>query len=215
VAPVWPWGKTRRVRDALAAYLAFAPPHPGKGAALTKPQRAENLAWFLAARAQRSAVLRETMVALGYPLPQTLPTPDAVETASLAFHRLSHDHLIGWKFAARGLDSRRALDPAAAGLDGFGRDIGMFLGDAAIALRPALAWVVGKARNMPTLGEIVIGLGPDAPGDLAPFEQDVLPSGPFQIQQVADNGAMFNRPNAFRFAVDLALGRYERPVNPP
>lgn len=214
MAIAWPWGKTRRVRDALAAYPAFEPPHSGKGVSLTKSQRADNLAWFLASRNQRCEVLRETMAGLDYPLPGATPAPAAVEAASLIFHRLCHDHLIGWKLAREGLDQRRPEDPAAAGLDGFGRDIAILLCDAVLALRPALGWTVGMTRNMPTLGKIVIAPSAAARTQLAPFELDVLATGPYQLFQVADNGNLFKRPNAFSFAVDLVQGRYEIPIIP-
>lgn len=205
----WPWSKTRRVRGALAAYPPFLPPHAGKGAALTKAQRAENLAWFLESRAQRIAVLRDTMADQGYPLPAAMPDPQAIEAASLVFHRLAHEHLIGWSLAVRGLDRRRPFDPAAAGLDGFGRDIGILLGDAALALRPALHWTTGKARNMLTSGEIVIAVDTANAPALSPFEQDVMEGAVYTVYDVANTGKVFNRPNAFNTAVDLAQGRYE------
>jgi hypothetical protein len=210
----WPWSKTKRARDTLVAYPAFDPPHPGKGSALSRQDRERNLAWFLTARAGRSAVLRGTMTQLGYPLQPTMPSPEAVEAASLVFHRLCHDHLIGWKLAIEGLDSRRALDPAAAGIEGFGRDIGMFLGDAAVAIRPALTWVLDHDIGLSTYGEVVIGLDPGAPTELSPVTVDALATGAFQLRAVADTGRTFKRPNAFSFAVDVAQGRYELPANP-
>jgi hypothetical protein len=210
----WPWSKTKRVRDTLVAYPAFDPPHPFKGSALSREDRERNLAWFLTARAGRSAVLRDTMAQLGYALPIAMLSLEAVEAASLVLHRMCHDHLIGWRLAIEGLDSRRAPDPTAAGVDGFGRDIGMFLGDAAVALRPALAWVLDHDIGLPTYGEIVIGLSPDAPAELSPVTVNALATGAFQLRAVADTGRTFKRPNAFRFAVDVAQGCYELPANP-
>lgn len=211
---VWPWAKTRRVRDALAAYPPFVPPHAGKGGALSKAQRSENLAWFLASRAGRAATLHDTMAGLGYPLPDDMTDVQAIEAASLVFHRLAHDHLIGWKLAVRGLDRRRPYDPAAAGLDGFGRDIGILLGDAALGLRPALHWTTGKARTMPTSGEVVIAVDTANAPALSPFEQDVMEGAVYTLYDVANTGKVFNRPNAFHVAVATAQGLYEMPRPP-
>lgn len=104
--------------------------------------------------------------------------------------------------AARSTPRRPAL--------GFGRDIGMVLGDAALALRPALAWEIDNDKRMMTHGEIVIGPGSDAPKGLCPVAINALGAGVHQLWQVVHTGRVFKRPNAFSFALDVANGGYER-----
>lgn len=158
------------LKSTLEYYDCWALPHPGKGTELTAAQRAENLAFVLANKADRIERVLAALPDVRPQLEQMLDPQVHPQSAVLALDRWWVDTALPLKLfppVAGGLRSalfrnryyaaNTALaeahwydwpdHPLVAPLDSLVRDLGLITGEAIVRRRPDFRWAVNETRK--------------------------------------------------------------------
>lgn len=211
-------GATHRAKRLLADYPDEDFVHAAKYGALSRTQREENLAAFVASIPGRVARLRGFAAALDTSLPAPDGVRDQVDAIGLTLDDMCKSKLSGLKQAIPTfhMDWRaRAAQPAERALRTLIIDLGTYCGEVGIRCAPQYRWTTDEtfytpATLMRTSGRVVIGHDPARIAKPMRNHIDAIEIAAFTIGVIVKYRTSKGlwRPNYFDFLADIADGRH-------
>jgi len=214
----WLPGGSGKARRRLADYGDERFVHAGKPGSLSRGQRDENLAAFVASIERRIARVQAFAAELG----TALPTPDG-DRGNVQMIGQSLDSFCKAKLSGlTEIEPALAMDWRSRAPEGLERqvqtlaiDMGAYCGEVGIRCAPQYRWVNDETRYtaatmMHTAGRVVIGHDPAVIPTRMNNHVDAVAIAAFTLSQIVRyrKSKSLWRPNYFSFLPDLADGRY-------